>query len=99
MSGRRGTLATGRPWVLLAWLDGQVLHVAEVKSIRPENEERQLRLGIGQILRYCHQMQPAAGRVQGVVVTSQEPADKSWLDLFDSLGLRLVWPGTLESLE
>jgi hypothetical protein len=36
----------------LARFEGDVLNVAEVKSVTKENEEQQLRLGLGQVLRY-----------------------------------------------
>ena len=41
----------GDPQFDLAWTVGDVLYVAEVKSITPRNTERQLRLGLGQVLR------------------------------------------------
>jgi hypothetical protein len=46
----------------LAWLAGDTLYVAEVKSLTAANEERQLRLGLGQVLRYTHLL---AGRARG----------------------------------
>lgn len=44
--------AVGEPLYDLAWIDGDVLTVAEVKSLTALNEEQQLRLGLGQVLRY-----------------------------------------------
>ncbi|MBK8690958.1 MAG: hypothetical protein IPN17_01280 [Deltaproteobacteria bacterium] len=37
-----------------AWEDNGVLYVAEIKSVTDENQEKQLRLGLGQVLRYRH---------------------------------------------
>jgi len=38
----------------LAWQKDGTVFVAEVKSATAENEEHQLRLGLGQVLRYRH---------------------------------------------
>lgn len=47
----------------LAWQEGDMLYVAEVKSLTAANEERQLRLGLGQVLRYAHLLGPlSSGR-------------------------------------
>ncbi len=54
----------GTPDFDLAWEDGRVLFVAEVKSVTDINEEGQLRLGLGQVLRYRHAL---AGRRHGRV--------------------------------
>jgi hypothetical protein len=40
----------------IAWWQGAVFVVAEVKSLTIANEERQLRLGLGQVLRYSHKL-------------------------------------------
>jgi hypothetical protein len=37
----------------LAWQIGRTLFVAQVKSLTLRNEEKQLRLGLGQVLRYA----------------------------------------------
>ena len=36
----------------MAWQKDGTVFVAEVKSITAENEEHQLRVGLGQVLRY-----------------------------------------------
>jgi hypothetical protein len=54
----------------LAWWKGSVLYVAEVKSITRDNEEHQLRLGLGQLLRYCHLLRKRAQRVVPVLALS-----------------------------
>lgn len=46
----------------LAWESNGRVFVAEVKSITPRNEERQLRLGLGQVLRYRDVMMRAHTR-------------------------------------
>lgn len=46
----------GDPQWDVLWCDGAATWVAEVKSITDANEERQLRLGLGQLLRYRHRL-------------------------------------------
>ena len=45
----------------LAWRDAGTVYVAEVKSRTDQNEERQLRLGLGQVLRYRDILARASG--------------------------------------
>jgi len=66
--------------------------VAEVKSITPANEERQLRLGLGQVLRY-RQVLTTRGSVRPILAIERAPQDVSWSTLCSELGVRLVWPG------
>ena len=77
----------------LMWvLDGE-MYVVEVKSIRAENEERQMRLAVGQVLRYRQAMDLGWGHIHHVIATSTPPKDDSWGDLLASLGIQLIWPG------
>lgn len=62
----------------LAWQRDGVVYVAEVKSITPSNEERQLRLGLGQVLRYRNLLAGDGGRVRAVLVAEHPPRDRSW---------------------
>ena len=63
--------------------------IAEIKSLTDQNEEKQLRLGLGQVLRYANQLGPAAS---AVLVAERCPRDKSWGQLCDQLGVILIWP-------
>ena len=85
----------------LAWNDGAV-YVAEVKSITRRNEEQQLRLGLGQVLRYRAVLQAAgAPDVRAVLVPEHEPRDEAWRTLCDELDITLVSPpfeGLIETL-
>ena len=83
----------------LAWeRDGRVF-VAEVKSLTPANEERQLRLGLGQVLRYRHLLARGGREVVPVLAVEREPAGAAaWLELCSDVGVRLVWPATMASL-
>jgi hypothetical protein len=77
----------------LAWDDQQTLFVAEVKSLTPANEEKQLRLGLGQILRYTHELRSnGVDSVQPVLVAEREPGDPTWRGTCSELGVILTWP-------
>ena len=76
----------------LAWLDGPILYVAEVKSTTDENEERQLRLGLGQVLRYRHLLSAKYSTIAAWLVPERQPSDPSWVELCDDLDVSLVWP-------
>jgi hypothetical protein len=82
----------GEPQYDLAWQSGDVLYVAEVKSLTLANEERQLRLGLGQVLRYVHLVAGQAAEVRPVLAVERRPSDETWLHLCESLGVTLVWP-------
>ncbi|WP_438023561.1 EVE domain-containing protein [Sorangium sp. So ce233] len=76
----------------LAWEMGTTTFVAEVKSITEANEERQLRLGLGQVLRYSHLLRAGGRTVAPILVAEREPQDPSWAEMCQALGVRLVWP-------
>ena len=77
----------GEPVFDLAWEDGHSIAVAEVKSLTESNEEKQLRLALGQVLRYAHLL-PAKGRpVQRVIAAEREPTDPTWLSLCEAEGV------------
>ena len=54
----RSTLLSprGRLSFDIAWEDEGTVFVAEVKSLTTENEEKQLRSGLGQVLGHAHQI-------------------------------------------
>jgi hypothetical protein len=91
----RRPLAT-EPDFDLAWLVGETVFVAEVKSTTDDNEEHQLRLGLGQVLRYQHRIAQLGKRVVAVLVPEREPRDVDWLKLCLTLGVRIGWPGAFE---
>lgn len=86
----------GEPQFDLAWeLDG-LTYVAEVKSLTDRNEERQLRLGLGQVLRYRQVLEAInPDSVRAVLMVERSPKDASWLALCDSLRVSLLWPERL----
>ena len=84
----------------LAWKSGDTVFVAEVKSLPPLQEESQLRIGLGQVLRYRHSIQQLRpnDRVVAVLVPEHEPSDDSWSRLCEELKVILVWPDAFGAL-
>jgi hypothetical protein len=81
---------SGEPAFDIAWEEpGGTLVVAEVKSVNARNEEKQLRLALGQVLRYVSLLRTPERDVRGAIVTSTEVSDKRWRDLCNDLGLGL----------
>lgn len=81
----------------IAWEDGDTLWVGEVKSLTNDNEEKQLRLGLGQVLRYRHLIGQTR-KTRAALITEREPSDKTWLSLCEALGIALAWPGNWHAL-
>ncbi|MDQ3724920.1 MAG: hypothetical protein M3335_03340 [Actinomycetota bacterium] len=84
-------------WDLL-WLDGSDIWVAEVKSLTHANEERQLRLGLGQVLIYRQRLRHTHPSVTAVLMVEWRPLDPDWHALCDSLAVRLLWPEAVSAL-
>lgn len=82
----------------LAWERNGLVHVAEVKSITDQNEEQQLRLGLGQLLRYRSLLRRRYAAAAAVLVAEREPRDPSWRELCSELGITLVTPTDLTEL-
>ena len=67
----------------LAWVHDSITWVAEIKSLSESNEEKQLRLGLGQLLRY-RQILRVRGNIQAILVVERQPVDKDWALLSES---------------
>jgi hypothetical protein len=81
----------------LAWQKDGTVFVAEVKSITAQNEEHQLRLGLGQVLRYRQRLSALGyDRVVAVLVPECQPRDPSWRELCQELGVVLLCRNELE---
>jgi hypothetical protein len=78
----------------VAWQVGSQVFVAEIKSLTLRNEEKQLRLGLGQVLRYAHQLNGQFKAVP-VLVVERCPSDASWILLCKQLDVILTWPAVL----
>jgi hypothetical protein len=75
----------------LAWQKDGTVFVAEVKSITADNEEHQLRVGLGQVLRYRQRLSALGhDRVVAVLVPERQPHDPSWRELCQDLGVVLL---------
>jgi len=81
----------------LLWRSHGTTFVAEVKSVTSKNEEHQLRLGLGQVLRYRQALATAGEQAVAVLVAEREPHDSSWAELCQEVGVLLAWPGHLEA--
>ncbi len=91
--------ASDEPNYDLAWTVGEVVYVAEVKSLTNANEEKQLRLGLGQLLRYRQLLGKRHALVRAILMAEREPQDTSWAALCHDLGVKLVWPACVQSLD
>ncbi|GBQ02388.1 hypothetical protein SSP531S_38470 [Streptomyces spongiicola] len=85
--------APGGPEFDAGWLRGEDVFIAEVKSLTGAREDQQIRLGIGQVLDYAHQLRTAYPRTvtHPVLVLERRPSAARWTTLADSIGLRLTW--------
>lgn len=88
----------GEPAFDLAWEGGDAIVVAEVKSLTDRNEEKQLRLALGQVLRYAHLLGAKGRPVRCVIAAERQPADGSWSELCAAADVTLVWPATFATL-
>ncbi|HMJ75485.1 MAG TPA: hypothetical protein VK507_05905 [Iamia sp.] len=91
--------APGKVRFDLLWTLSGSLYVAEVKSVTELNEEQQLRLGLGQLLRYRHSLAESGNVARGVLVAERQPRDAGWLRLCHSLEVTLTWPGVYAVLD
>jgi hypothetical protein len=82
----------------LAWLEGETLFVAEVKSLTEINETGQLRLGLGQVLHYQALLRVTVAEVRAILAVERPPNDRRWVALCAEHGVSLVWPDTFDSL-
>jgi hypothetical protein len=82
----------------LAWEADGVIRVAEVKSLTPQTEERQLRIALGQVSRYRQLLARGGQEVEALIATEYEPADSSWSELAEEQGITLCWPDTFEEV-
>ncbi len=88
----------GEPQFDVAWTAGSALFVAEVKSLTERNEEQQLRLGLGQVLRYRNLLADGRQQVIAVLALEREPSDRRWLTLCTELGVLVAWAPDFDSI-
>lgn len=89
----------GDPKFDVAWKQDRVAFVAEVKSLTDANEERQLRLGLGQVLSYVHLLDwPDVDEVRGVLAVERKPIAEYWTTLCPEHDVLLTWPDSFDDL-
>jgi hypothetical protein len=89
----------GEPNFDLAWEEKSgTLVVAEVKSVKATNAERQLRLGLGQVLRYQSLIALSGKPVKAILALSGPPHDDRWVALCASHDVALIWMPDLDSM-
>jgi hypothetical protein len=71
----------GEPDFDLAWIRAEVTFVAGVKSLAEGNEDRQLRLGLGQVLDYQELMATRSPGTRAVLAVERQPRDPRWVRL------------------
>lgn len=89
----------GDPQFDIAWRHEGVAFIGEVKSLTDGNEERQLRLGLGQVLSYVHVLAwPDVEDVRGVLVVERKPTADYWTTLCAEHDVVLTWPEAFDDL-
>ncbi len=86
---------------LLLARDGTAV-VVEVKSLTKDNEDRQMRLGLGQVLMYRHQLAasrpPGVRRVLAAIAVERRPTNPAWLELCNNVDVALAWSPDLSNV-
>jgi len=86
----------------IAWITRDTLHVCEVKSLTDDNEESQLRLGLGQLLSYLHRTRMEHWKcvtdIRGVLAVERPPGRPDWVDICSANGVTLTWPDGFSAL-
>jgi hypothetical protein len=82
----------------LAWEEKTRLCLAEVKSLRDQNEDKQLRLGIGQLVHYRAWLAAGGQTVASFLVTDRKPRDPDWSSVCEGVGIKLVWPDVFNQI-
>ena len=82
----------------VGWIAADAAWIAEVKSLTSTNEERQLRLGLGQVLSYAHLVDWGFEDNRPVLAVERKPSSAYWPDLCESHGVALSWPEMFNEL-
>jgi hypothetical protein len=81
----------GAPLFDIGWQDGARVYIGEVKSLRETDQDQQIRLGIGQLLDYSHQLEANSQQVTPVLVLERKPTSIRWAALADAHGLLMTY--------
>ena len=82
----------------LGWSHRSGWYVVEVKSLTDQNEARQLRLGLGQVLDYHDALSRRHPTVRAVIAVERRPRDPRWVSLCERHDVLLVWPETFDAV-
>jgi hypothetical protein len=83
----------------LAWTSTTGQAVIEIKILSTtKSDAKQMRLGIGQVLDYQHQLRAAGADVCAILVVDRKPSGAHWLELCAKHGIQMAWPATLKNL-
>lgn len=82
----------------LGWSHRTGWYVAEVKSLTDQNEARQLRLALGQVLDYHDALSRRHPIVRAVIAVGRRPRDPRWISLCERHDVLLVWPETFAAV-
>jgi hypothetical protein len=78
----------------IAWSVGRELFVGEVKTVNDINEQRQFRLGLGQVLDYAQELS-----ARPVLILSARPQNDRLLAVAGRAGVIVVWPELFRDLD
>lgn len=82
----------------LGWSHRAGWYVVEVKSLTDQNEARQLRLALGQVLDYHDALSRRHPVVRAVIAVERRPRDPRWVSLCERHDVLLVWPETFAAV-
>lgn len=86
----------------IAWITKNTLQLCEVKSLTDDNEESQLRLGLGQLLSYLYRTKiehwEGVTDIRGVLAVERPPGRSDWVDICSANGVALTWPEEFPAL-
>jgi hypothetical protein len=83
----------------LAWEESGYVVVAEIKSVKSTNVERQLRLGLGQVLRYRSMLEDQGRNdVRSILALSGPPHDDRWVKLCRQHEVALIWMPEIDAM-
>lgn len=86
----------------VAWVADDALYICEVKSLTDENEESQLRLGLGQLLSYLYRTRidhwTGVDEIRGVLAVERPPIRPDWEGICAENGVTLTWPDRFPEL-
>ena len=82
----------------IGWQVNETYFIAEIKSITTKNEEKQLRLGLGQVLRYMSLVDKQNISKVVPVLIAEKVFDVSWYKTCESQNVKLVASDNFQDL-